>query len=956
MWTPFPGANFGLARVSCSESQPESSILGRAVVLPQNPRGVRRHGGDSVLGPFRARSRGCDARGVHTDEIDAVRADGGLVHIRPVDATDKEQIDGLDERVSDRAIYLRFFSVSRHTARVYLDRLIRPPDPTHSALIATVDGVPVGVAGYELLGPGRAEVALLVDDAHQHEGIGTLLIEHLAAVARRDGIRQFVAEVLAENAAMIGVLHDLGFAIRQVSEFNVLRFTFDLGLDDAAVSAIDRRDQRSAVASLRPMLAPHSIVVIGAGDRPRSVGHEVLANIQSGGYSGDLAVVNPHHNRVLGVPSVPSVLDLPFTPELAVVAVPAAAVLETVTQCGVRGVKGVLLLSAGFGETGEEGRQVEDAVVMAARRHGMRLIGPNCLGLVNTDPAVGLDATFARITLAPGCLGLVSQSGALGIAVLAAAQRCGLGVAQFVSVGNKADVSSNDLLLAWERDDRVSVIALYLESFGNPRRFARIARRISRRKPIIAIKAGRSSSGARAGQSHTAAAAASDVVVDALFTEAGVIRVDTMEEMLDAGRVLALQPGPVGPRVAIFGNSGGPEILAADAIEGAGLTVAELSEVTCAALRRAVPSAASVHNPVDLGAGVQPDGVHRAASLLLASDEVDVVLGVFTETLVADPASILASISAATAGHTKLVVATQVGGAATVVAVPGSDLGVPVFEFPERAAAAIGLAHRWALMAAAGPGPAIRPSAVDPAGARAMIHRRLSASVDWLAPDDIARILIRYGIALVPHRVVFDLGSAERGAAELGYPVAVKLASGGVHKSELGGVRLGVRNSDELRLAFEAIRQAAPAPTSAVLIQPMAEPGVELIAGVLQDSHFGPVVMLGIGGVLADVIADRQFRLAPLSASGASSMISALRAQKILDGFRGGAAVSRPALADLLVRLAALAADLPEIAELDLNPVICRGDELVVVDARVRVCTPSELDDPVSRQLRRRRP
>ncbi len=885
------------------------------------------------------------------DEIDAVRADGGLVRIRPVTLSDRDEIDALDERVSDRAIYLRFFTVNRHTARLYLDRLLRPASDKHAALIATVDGVAVAIAGYERLGADQAELALLVDDAHQHEGIGTLLVEHLAAVARREGLHRFIAEVLTANAGMIRLLRGLGLAIEHEVDFNVIRFTLDLDLDETAVAAIDLRDQRSAVASLRPVLAPRSIAVIGASVRAHSVGHEVLANIQAGGFAGELAVVNPHHDEVRGVRSAPTVADLPFVPELAIVAVPAAAVLDVVDQCGIGGVKGVLLLSAGFGETGAAGRAREKAVIRLVRRHGMRMVGPNCLGLINTDPHVRLDATFAPISPVTGSLALVSQSGALGIAVLTAAQRCGIGVAQFVSVGNKADISGNDLMLAWEHDDRVSVIALYLESFGNPRKFARIAQRISRRKPIIAIKAGRSSAGARAGQSHTAAAATSDVVVDALFTEAGVIRVNTMEDMLDAVRVLD-QPRLTGPRIAIIGNSGGPEILAADAAASAGLTVVELDEPTRAALAAAAPSAASYQNPVDLGAGVQPDVVTAAVRVLLAAADVDVVLGVFTETLVADPVAIMRGMADAAAASDKLVVATQVGGNASSVAVPNSGgRSIPIFQFPERAAAAIGVALEYGVMAAAPLDPVLPPAGSSAPDTEQLLRSRLDESVSWLDPTDTATVLGRYGIPTVPQQVVADATEAICAAVNLGYPIALKTADAGVHKTDIGGVRLDIRDADELVEACEEISAAVGA-TGDLLLQSMAPPGLELIVGALQDDQFGPVVMVGFGGTLADVITDRQFRLAPLTRTRAEAMVTSLRARRLLNGFRGSEAVSRAAIVDLLVKLAALAADLPQVAELDLNPVICHGDKLVVVDARIRIAEPSARTDPMARQLR----
>ncbi len=474
--------------------------------------------------------------------VDAVLAGGTLVNIRPVRSDDLVRLARLHARASDGSMYLRYFSLNREAGERYLTALVAQREITHRALVACVADEVVGVATYDRHDASTAEVALLVGDAQQHSGVGTLLLEHLAASAREAGIATFVAEVLASNSPMIAVFRDLGYEPRMTFDAGTVTVEFDLDLTTSAIRAMDLREASADAASLRRLLSPRSIVVVGASPRAGSIGHELLANILGGGYSGTVYAVNPRHAEILGVQAFPTPAALPEAPDLAVVAVPADQLLEVVRACGERGVRGLVLISSGFGETGPEGQARQDEVLAVARRHGMRVIGPNCLGLLNTDPEVRLNATFAAMPMEPGHLGLVSQSGALGIAVLAAAHDCGLDASQFVSVGNKADVSSNDLLLAWEHDDRTRVIALYLESFGNPRKFARIARRVAQRKPLIAIKAGRSAAGQRAGTSHTAAAAASDVVVDALFSQAGVLRVRTMQQMLDAARVLGDQP------------------------------------------------------------------------------------------------------------------------------------------------------------------------------------------------------------------------------------------------------------------------------------------------------------------------------------------------------------------------------------------------------------------------------
>jgi acyl-CoA synthetase (NDP forming) len=701
--------------------------------------------------------------------------------------------------------------------------------------------------------------------------------------------------------------------------------------------SVDERERTAVMASLRPVLDPRSIAVIGASNRPRSVGHEVVRSIISGGFTGELVVVNPHHHQVLGIPSFASPELLPTAPDLAIIAVPAGAVEAVVDACGRRGVRGIVLLTAGFGEVGPAGQDLQREVLATARRYGMRMVGPNCLGVINTDPSVALNASFGPMSMEPGPLGLVSQSGALGIAVLAAAHSCGLSVAQFVSVGNKADVSANDLLLAWEMDDRVSVIALYLESFGNPRKFARIARRVSRTKPIIAIKAGRSGAGKRAGMSHTAAAASPDAVVDALFAQAGVVRVTAMQDMLDLARVLCAQPLPHGRRVAIVGNSGGPGILAADAAEAAGLIVVELDAAARDLISSVAPDAASLNNPIDLGAGVQPPEFAGAVRGLLGAADVDLVLAIYTETLVADPEQMMAAIAQATAVSTKPVVATHVGTPPRAIEVGPSGRALPVFTFPEAAVAALAHVADYAAIRSADRLVTPRPPGINLEAARALVQARLAAGADWLDATDCAELLSYYGIPVIAQRVVHSVENAARAAAEVGYPVALKIAAGVVHKSDVGGVKLGITSERALLAAFDEVTAAAP-PGSGVLIQPMATSGTELIVGALEDPQFGPIVMVGAGGVLADIIADRQLRLAPVASSEAEAMISELRSAALLDGYRGRPVVSRPAVSELLVRVSLLADELRDVAELDLNPVVCSGGErILVLDAKIRL-------------------
>jgi acyl-CoA synthetase (NDP forming)/GNAT superfamily N-acetyltransferase len=892
------------------------------------------------------------ALGIGQDGVDAIRADGGLVHIRKVNPADGNGIRALHARASDRSIYLRFFSISRATAESHVATLIRPSARDHHALAACVRGQIVGVAAFERLDDTDAEISLIVSDECQHEGIGMLLLEHLASVARHAGIERFVADVLSENRGMIGLLRDVGFVVATAVERETSRVVLTLDPVERAVAAIAERDRSADAASLTPMLAPRSIAMVGVSDREGSVGHQVLSNILAAGYTGSIHVVNSRHASVLGAPCVSSPAALPTAPDLVIVAVPALAVADVLEACGNRGAKTVLLLSAGFGEAGPAGRVLQDEVLGVVREFGMRMVGPNCVGLVNTDPDVRLNATFAALPMQPGTLGLMAQSGAFGIALVSAAQRAGTGISQFVSVGNKADVSGNDLLLRWERDPGTRVIGMYLESFGDPQRFARIARRVSRSKPILAIKSGRSPAGQRAGQSHTAAAASSDVAVDAAFRNSGVLRMTTMQDMLNAARVLSEQPLPAGPRVAIIGNSGGPGILGADAAAAAGLLTVELGPSTRDRLRAAVPGAASTQNPVDLGAAVTPDEVRAALAVLLIADEVDAVLTVFTHVAVSDAELINLAVLSGAAGSDKPVVATEVGCAERSIPIGDTIRSLPFFTFPEPAAAALGVAYRYAQIRSEPVHSSGRPAGIRVSPARELVRDVLAAGREWLDPDETNRLLGHYGVAVCPQRVVHSSDDAVEAGDTLGYPVAAKMAAAGLHKSELGGVRLDLRDGAAVRQAYGELAAASPDPLGGVLIQPMLNRGTEIIVGVVRDAQFGPLVMLGAGGVLVDLLDDRAFRLAPLAAAEAETMVDELQLARMLDGYRGAPVVSRSALTDVLVRIAALADDLPEIAELDINPLIGTGHAVIAVDARIRVETPQPARDPLLRQLR----
>jgi len=885
------------------------------------------------------------------DDVDTLAADGRVVHLRDLGPADLPELLALHDRASDRSIYLRYFSPNREAARRYVTTLVEPRAGRH-VLGAFVGYELVGVGLFDTAGDGddpevpSAEFALLVADSDQHGGIGTLLLEHMVAEARGAGVRRFTAEVLASNALMLKVIHDLGFEPKQRIESGETHVEFDLVVGEPVIEAISAREESAGAASLRPLLAPRSVVVIGAGHRPGTVGHEVLRNLLAGGFTGPVYAVNPNRNSVLSVPCFPSAAELPETPDLAVIALPAEHVAAAVRACGERGVRAAILLSSGFGESGPDGAAKQDEVLAIAREHGVRLLGPNCVGVVNTDPAIRLDSTFALANRRPGPLAVLAQSGAFGIAMLEAAGAIGLGVSQFVSIGNKIDVGGNDLLLAWDNDPRTKVIGAYFESIGDPARFARIAGRIAQHKPVLVVKSGRTDVGRRAGRSHTGAAASSDLAVDALFRDSGVLRLHTMRELLDAARVLTGQPLPAGPRVAIVGNSGGPEILAADTAADAGLVVPEMDEHTVARLAELGVPASS---PLDLGAAAQPGLAEDVLRIVAESPVVDAVVAVFTDVAVADPTAMLTAVAAAAAASPKPFVAVRCGSPAATLALD-DEWSLPLFTFPEEAVAALGIAHRYVQRRANPPALATRPDGVDVAGARAVVDAALAGGREWLDPAECDTVLRAYGLPVCRQALAADADEAVARAADLGYPIVAKLAGNGLHKSDLGGVRLDLADEADLRAAVDELTALHGGP---VLLQPMISGGTELIVGAVHDPSCGPLVMVGAGGVLTDVLEDRAFGLAPLlTERAARELVDRLRTARLLDGYRGAPFVSRGAIADVLVRVAALVDDVPQIAELDLNPLICRGEGIEAVDARIRVAEPPTHPDPLVRQLR----
>jgi acyl-CoA synthetase (NDP forming)/L-amino acid N-acyltransferase YncA len=817
----------------------------------------------------------------------ALLADGRTVEIRPAEAADFAAVKAMHEAMSPNNAYLRFFSLSRLAAEQEARRVTRTPGPDHAALLAVFDGKVVGLASFEVTrhGAGRtAEVAFAVADTMHHQGIATLLLEHLVSLARARQLEAFHAETLQENTGMLGVFSDAGLPVVSKREDGVVSITIPLPPDDAGhqleyyLDTVAVRERSANVASLRPVFAPGSVAVIGVSRRTGTVGRTVLDNIKAGGYAGRLYAVNPNAREAGGVPCFPDVGSLPEAPDLAVLAVPAMAVVDTAEQCGRRGVRGLVVLTSAVDAPASAG------LLAACRRHGMRLIGPNCFGIA--VPSTGLDATFAAANPAAGSVGLVTQSGGIGFAMVDHLTRLGIGISSFASVGNKLDVSSNDLLQWWEQDEQTRVAVLYIESFGNPRKFGRTARRVGLKMPVLTVHAGRSEAGQRAAASHTAGVASPLVTREALFEQAGIIATPSFGELMGATALLATQPPPAGRTVAIVSNVGGAGVLAADACTDLGLAVHHPDEQTGRLLRALIPVGGSVNGPVDTAATVSAGAFRQVLETLGRDRDVHAVIALILRT--GATGNLLAAVAEADVGVPLAVVVLNQPEAVRLVGARNGK--VPAYAYPETAARALSRAVRYAEWRAAPRQTVPVFLDVDAERARDIVRAFLAGHPEggWLPQPDVTALLRSYRIPLV-------------------------------------------------------------ATTDAV--QPKITGGTEVRIGVKDDQMFGPLVVFGLGGFPPEVLADQAARLAPLTEADADTLINSIRSTALLHGHRGAPGADLAALRDVLLRVSRLTDDLPEITELDLNPVIAGPEGAIALDARIRV-VPQVPQDPFLRRLR----
>ena len=885
------------------------------------------------------------------DSAYALLSDGTTIEIRAARPDDFDAVRDMHAKMSPDNLYLRFFSMSPLVAEQEARRICREPGPDHAALLAGLDAEVVGCGTYERYGAGTpsAEVAFTVADDMQNRGIGMLLLEHLVSLARGRDIRAFTAETLSENAAMLRVFADAGLQAQRSLVGGVYDFTFPLPADEADATlgtyrdTVAVREQSADVASMRHALMPASVAVIGASRRRGSVGRVILHNLLDGGFSGPVYPVNPGAAELDGIPCLPSAAALPEDVNLAVIAVPAAAVLGVAEECGQRGVKVLAVVAAGLSGPARA------ELLGICRRHGMRMIGPASFGVAN--PSTGLDATFAARHPRSGTAGLALQStGGTGFVLVEHLSRLGVGISSLVSFGDKDDVSGTDMLQWWESDEATKLALLYLESIGNPPKFARTARRVGRTMPVLTVVVGRSATGKRLAGARAVKAATPLVTRQALFEQAGIIAAANLGELLDTAALLASQPVPAGGRVGVVSNTRGAAVLAADACGDAGLQVVGLAADTRRALRDMLGRQALVAGPVDTTVLVTPGRFRRCLELVGADPGVDAVLALTTTTAGSDlvpevgAARLPVPIAAAVLDQVEVV---------RLLPGPGGDSApVPAYGYAESAARALGHAARYGTWRATPPG-----RVPDLEGLRQDRARELVAGVladpprgGWLALDPTVELLGCYGVPLADSIGVITEDAAVAAAARFGGPVALRADVPGLVRARgAGALLIDLRGADEVRRGFRSLAEAFGHRLAGVIVKPMVTGGVEVMISVLQEEAAGPLVLFGAGGAAADALADRAARLAPLTDSDADELIRSIRAAPLLLGYPGAPGADLTALRDLLLRVSRMADDLPQIAELELSPVFARPEGIQAVDARIRL----QAAEPADAYLRR---
>lgn len=862
-------------------------------------------------------------------EADVLLRDGRTAHIRPMQPEDRELLVEFYSRVSEQSKYYRFFSPMPELSERDLDRFTQVDHRDRVAMILLVAGQMIAVGRFDTIRPGYAEVAFLVEDAHQGRGIGQLLLEHLAQAGRERGIEEFVAEVLPDNQAMIHTFKDAGYQVKSTFEDGVMELVFRIDPTDTALGVMEQREHRAEYASIERFFSPRSVAIIGASRRQDTIGRALVRHLVLGNFTGRIHVVNPSADSVSGMPAWKSVGDIPGEVDVAIVAVPAESVQDVVLDCAAKGVHGLVVISSGFAETGEEGRMRQRRLVGLSRSYGLRLIGPNALGIINTDPDVQLNASLSSVMPPRGRAGFFCQSGALGSAILEKVQNRGLGLTTFVSAGNRADVSGNDLLQYWEEDDATEVVLLYLESIGNPRKFSRIARRVSRRKPIVAVRSGRSSQGVPMGHAVRKIGAPGEAV-DAMFRQAGIIQVESLEEMFDVAQLLAHQPLPRGRRVAIVGNSDALGLLAADAANGVGLVV---------------------NRQEALGADATAEDFEDALDAAIDDPEVDAVVAIFIPPLnVAGAREDVANVLAAVGEQSdKPIVSTFLGteGVPELLRVPdvaGSSAGrgsVPSYPAVEAAVRALARVVEYAVWLRVPQAPLVDPGVNDLDAARHLVNEVLMRHPEGrdLDFDEQYRLLTAYGIDLWDTYAVATLDEATTAGEALGWDVVLKATADHLRdRPDLAHVWRNIDNPEEMAQAWRSLTSLITDPDNAgFVVQRNAPPGVPVTIATMEDPLFGPVLSFGIGGPLTELLGDRSFRIPPLADHDAQDMVREIKASPLLFGYRGSEIVDVAEIERLVRQVAQLQHDLPQVRALQLPLVLAGAEGATVLGANVRV-------------------
>lgn len=881
-------------------------------------------------------------------EADVVLRDGGTAHLRPISPEDADALQAFHTAQSETSIYMRFFSFKSRLSSKELRRFTEVDHKDRVAFVITIGGEIVGVGRYDRLDdPTEAEVAFNISDVQQGRGIGSILLEHLAAAARENGIRRFTAEVLPENRKMLRVFADAGYELVRKFDDGVVSVEFNIDPTEKSLAVMESREHRAEARSVRDLLAPSSIAVVGASRRWGTVGHQLLEHILEGAFTGAVYAVNPEAFELAGMKSFARIADVPGPVQLAIIAVPYEEVPKVVDECGVAGVKGLVVATAGYADDGERGLRKQRELVRQARSYGMRVIGPESLGIVNTNPEVSLNASMAPSLPRRGGLGLFSQSAAIGVSVYAAASRRGLGLSSFLSAGNRADISGNDVMQFWEDDPDTVAVGLYLESIGNPRKFSRLARRLSRSKPVIVAKS--DVTGLRLPPGHVVRTTLAPVAaLDAMMRQAGVIAVETIEQLMDVAQIVSSQPLPKGPALAVYSNSAAFGKVVADNAAPQGLVVDRI--VT----------------DVDLDAGMSAsrEGLRRSLRKNLADDSVHAVVAAMVPSRSLTMEAIAGVLAECAAEAGKPVVAAFTGILDTSVQLDGllapdgeSGPSLPCYSSAGSAVAALAAVVRYAKWLDRDQGMFVEPAGCDREGTRVHIERLLSSvpGEQLLRLDDgeSAALLSRYGIPVVPSAVFESDDDAVAAAERLGWPVVLKTTDPALrHRLDLGGVRLDIEDADSLRRNIAQMRRALePYGSSAIEVQAMVSVGQACTFRAIEDPLLGPVVSFGLAGDAVNLLDDWAHRVPPLSSTDLHDFIRAPRASLKLFGYEGLPAVDVAALEDLGARLVRLKDEHPEIALVEFNPVLAGTRGAKILAAEVWIGNAAQRTDSARRAM-----